>query len=65
MENNDWLRFELQRLNHSVDEVKQEVQKISIDLAKLKIKSGIWGLLGGAIPIAIMLATWFIIEKLI
>ena len=46
-------------LNKKVDENREKtltcVNTIKLDVARLKLKSGIIGLLGGAIPVAIML----------
>ena len=41
-------------------EIKIELTAIKIEIAQLKVKSGVWGLIGGAIPVGIGLAVWFI-----
>ena len=33
-------------------------QNLEIELATLKVKSGVWGLIGGAIPVAVGLLVW-------
>jgi len=64
----EWSRHvlaELERLNDHVkgledkidgmkDDWHQEIVKIQVDLAMLQVKAGVWGLLAGAIPVAIM-----------
>lgn len=61
--------YELQRLNQCREKdlkefaefkdcVKKSFEGIKIDLAVLKVKAGIWGFVGAAIPIAI----WILIE---
>lgn len=47
------LSEEVKKLDASLNAFKLEVAR---DLAGLKIKSGIWGLAGAAIPIAVMIA---------
>jgi len=60
---------ELERLNQCRDKdrkdmaefkdcVKRSFEKIRIDLAILKVKAGIWGMAGAAIPIVL----WIVIE---
>lgn len=42
---------------HSEDLVviRGELQKLHIEISALKVKSGMWGLIGGVIPVAIAL----------
>ncbi len=60
---NKWQNFVLQELGrygkHHTD-IFNKLEKINIDIAQLKIKSGIWGLLGGLIPVAVMLGIWIL-----
>ncbi len=58
----DWLKFEFERLNNCIEDLRKDVQNLSIDIAKLKIKAGVWGILGGAIPVVIMIGAWIIIQ---
>jgi len=50
---------ELERLNDNYSKLdsvfNSEFRKISVEIAMLKVKSGIWGLIGGTIPILITL----------
>lgn len=40
-------------LNNHFFKIQEQLTLIRIDVAKLKIKSGIWGLMGGLIPVLI------------
>lgn len=48
---------ELKRSNRVQETILKNQTKIHIEIATLKVKSGFWGLLGGAIPVIIGLAT--------
>jgi hypothetical protein len=52
---------ELKRQNEFAEKTMDVVTKISIELAGLKVKSGVWGLIGGTIPVIVALA--FLIIK--
>jgi hypothetical protein len=54
---------ELERLNKNVKEVEKSQQKIQIEIAMLKVKSGVWGAIAGAIP-ATVVAIYIIIKSL-
>ena len=47
---------ELQTHTKELDKIQIDMQKIHIQLATLKVKSGIWGLAAGAIPVIVTLA---------
>lgn len=51
---------ELKRLNGSYIGLDEKVDKLCKDIAVLKVKSGIWGLMGGIIPIIIFLGIWIL-----
>jgi hypothetical protein len=64
---NEWSKhvlMELERLNTQQEEMGEQVTELRIQLSKLdvafKIKSGIWGLIGGAIPVALALIIWLV-----
>jgi len=60
---NEWSKFvlnELKRLNEGQAALQKDINSIKTDIALLKLKSGIWGLAGGAIPVAIALITKFL-----
>lgn len=42
--------------------IEKRFDRIEIAIAKLQVKSGVWGLIGGSIPVAIMLAI-YLVEK--
>ena len=45
---------ELERQGREQNNLSAICQQILCDIATLKVKSGIWGLIGGFIPVAIM-----------
>ncbi len=47
---------ELEKLNGKMDDFLEDQQKMKVEIAVLKIKSGIWGAIGASIPIAIGIA---------
>ena len=62
---NDWNEYsnlvlhELKRLNEGQEALRQDVQSVKTEIALLKLKSGVWGVMGGAIPVAIALLVGF------
>lgn len=55
---NEWSKHvlaELERLNGCYDTISDSVNKIHVEIAMLKVKSGIWGAIGGFIPVCILL----------
>lgn len=54
MDNNlEWLKYEFERLNACVENIRTDIQLIHIEITKLKVKAGVWGFLAGAIPVLI------------
>jgi hypothetical protein len=49
-------------LGQAIDTIQRDVTSLKIDVGGLKIKSGLWGLLGGLIP-AIGIALMYLIFK--
>lgn len=47
---------ELERLNAHYEALRKEVGKIHTEVATLKVKAGLWGAIGAAIPVLLMLA---------
>jgi len=43
-----------------IDEINITLNELRVDVAQLKVKAGIWGLVGGSIPAAITLAVLFL-----
>jgi hypothetical protein len=66
MAEGDWnqmaihVQAELERLASGQDRIEGRIIQLEISLAALrteiKVKSGVWGMIGAAIPIAILLA---------
>ena len=52
--------LELKRLSNGQKSHSELLVTIRTEIATLKVRSGIWGLLGGAIPVAIGMAIWLI-----
>jgi len=58
---NEWSRHvlkELERLNACYMQVNTKIEQLRVDIAMLKVKSGIWGSIGAAVPILIGLLIW-------
>ena len=58
---------ELKRLSDSYDKLDskfdEQFNKLSVEIAKLKVKAGVWGMLGGALPVVIGLLIWLLQSK--
>lgn len=67
-ETNGWIEWrkyvleELKRLNGCYEEQHRLFQESQVEIAVLKIKSGIWGLVAGLIP-ATGLLIYYIVKK--
>jgi hypothetical protein len=46
---------ELQKHTNALEKIEAEIKDIHIELATVKVKGGIWGLLAGAVPVIIAL----------
>ena len=44
---------ELERFDENQQEMTEALYKCHIEIAKLQVKSGVWGLIGGMIPVMI------------
>ena len=66
MASNGWEQYkrlvlsELERFNRTQDKLNKKLDKVIVDIATLKVKSGLWGLLGGTMPILIALMIWLL-----
>ena len=47
---------ELERLNTNYETLRTEVSKIYPEIATLRTKAGLWGAIGAAVPVLLMLA---------
>ncbi len=52
--------LELKRLGTGQESHNTLLSEIKSQIATLKVKAGIWGLIGGAIPVVVGLAIWII-----
>lgn len=52
---------ELKRLAACVADLYEKHNANSIDIATLKVKAGIWGLIGAAIPICVSVLAWLLV----
>lgn len=63
---NGWTKWgkhvlkELERQDSTDVDIVSRVNKLEIDQAVLKMKSGIWGAIGASIPIIIAIAIWLL-----
>ncbi len=51
---------ELERLNECYNRLDKKLSSVCTDIAGLKVKSGLWGSLGGAMSILIALGIWLV-----
>lgn len=61
---NEWHNFvlqELKRLDANVEKMNAKLSEMAINIVELKMRAGIWGLVGASIPIIIII----LVEKLI
>ena len=41
----------------------EKIEKLQVDVATLKVKSGMWGMIGGAIPVLITVVIYIFVRK--
>lgn len=46
---------ELERLNACYEKLDERIQTMHTDIVTLKIKAGVWGLVGGIIPVLVVI----------
>lgn len=51
---------ELKRLNDCYESLRTKVDQVALDVRETKVRSGVMGALGGAIPVVIGLGIWAI-----
>ena len=66
----EWSRHvlaELKRLSDNYDRLDSRIDdrfnELYVEIAKLKVKAGVWGMLGGALPVVIGLLVWLLQSK--
>lgn len=47
---------ELERHNKLIESIRYDLSDIKTEIAMLKVKSGLWGMVGAAIPVGIAIA---------
>jgi len=60
---NEWSRHvlaELERLNERIEQISQKQGELLVEIARLQIKSGIWGGLAAAGVVALFIAFEFL-----
>ena len=55
-----WIEKTLERFENTLSEIKRDLTEIKSDVSTLKVKAGMWGLIGSAIPVCIGLAVFLI-----
>ena len=50
-----WIDSHFNKLNDRISDIR-------VDIATLKVKAGIWGLLGGLIPVIVTMGLYFILR---
>ena len=56
---NEWSIYvlkELKRLNVNYEGLQKDVRSIHVEIATLKVKSGLWGAVGALVPVSVALA---------
>ncbi len=53
---------ELKAHTDSLSEFSKELNSVKIEIGMLKVKSGLWGLMGGFVPVAVAVILRFIGE---
>lgn len=55
----EWSKYvlkELERLNACYENIETDLRKIHVEIATLQVKAGIFGAIGGAIPVIVIIA---------
>lgn len=55
--------LELSSINKRIEKVEEKLVTLNIELVKLQIKAGLWGMMAGSIPVLVWLALYFISKK--
>jgi len=50
-------------IQEQFDKVNELITNARLDIAGLKVKSGIWGLIGGSIPVLITIVLYICLRK--
>ena len=69
MPDNSWdewrnhVLLELEENSKQMKNIYESLNNVKIEIAKLKVKSGVWGALAGAIPASIILIYMYVKNK--
>lgn len=58
-----WSKYilkELERQGKCINSIKTDINKIRVEIAMIKVKSSLFGILAGAVPAIIMLIVWLV-----
>jgi hypothetical protein len=61
-----WAKFvlaELERLNSCYEQTRKNIEEIKVAVAQLQIKAGIFGAIGGFIPVALVIILQLLMRK--
>lgn len=56
---NTWRKHvlaEIKRVNGNAEKIQDGVHSLKVEIAKLQVKSGVWGLVGGMVPVVVLIA---------
>lgn len=59
----EWRNHVLSELKENKEDHKTIITKmdgLSLTIAALQVRSGVWGLLGGLVPVLIMVIIWYV-----
>ena len=54
---------ELERLNAHYEALRREISAVHTEIATLKAKAGLWGAIGAAVPVLLMLAIQLLLTQ--
>jgi len=63
---NEWSKYvlkELERLDLTMKDISKNMEENNRVLAQLQVKAGVWGAIGGAIPVSIAILLWIVKGK--
>lgn len=58
----EWRQYLLKRIDCLEAKVVKGLQEARVEIAVLKTKAGVWGAVGGMIPVAIIIILWLVKE---
>lgn len=56
---NNWTDFEKWMVN-KLSDIESGISDLRVDVGKLKVKAGVWGLFGGSIPVIISALVYYL-----